>query len=94
MMILQILVDGYLCPMGDPHKCIYALGDCAQVHNQPYPCTAQVAERQGRYLAKAIEHDPGDPQLDGFAHKPWGMLAYVGGYRAIHDTPVDKSQGQ
>lgn len=25
--------------------------------------------------------------------KPWGMLAYVGGYKAIHDLPVDKSKG-
>ncbi len=61
-----------------------------------HPCTAQVAERQGQYLAKALGHVPTSdkPLPEEFVFKPWGMLAYVGGYKAIHDTPIDKSQGR
>ena len=58
--------------------------------------TAQVAERQGRYLAKALSHQPSASQHEPepFVFKPWGMLAYVGGYQALHDTPYDKSHGE
>lgn len=54
-----------------------------------------MAERQGKYLAAAIAHQPTNenPLPPEFAFKTQGMLAYVGGYRAIHDTPIDKSQG-
>ena len=91
----QIMVDNRLLAVGDPHHSIYALGDCAQVGDHSFPCTAQVAERQGSYLANAMAHTPTDehPLPDEYSFKPWGMLAYVGGYKAIHDTPLDKSQG-
>ena len=58
--------------------------------------SAQVAERQGRYIAKALSHQPSadKPEPESFVFKPWGMLAYVGGYQAIHDTPIDKSHGE
>lgn len=81
--------------MSDPKGRIYALGDCAQVEDYPLPCTAQAAERQGRYLAKALNQvsSPGSHAPEPFVFKPWGMLAYVGGYKAIHDLPVDKSKG-
>ena len=57
------------------------------------PCTAQAAERQGRYLAQALSDVATKKEPKPFVFKPWGMLAYVGGYKAIHDLPVDKSQG-
>lgn len=93
---LQIMVNSQLLAEGDPHQCIYALGDCAQVRGHLLPCTAQVAERQGRYLASAMAHTPTteNPSADEFVFKPWGMLAYVGGYKAIHDTQLNKSQGE
>jgi len=40
--------------VGDPSGRVYAIGDCAHVEGQDIPCTAQAAERQGRYLAKAM----------------------------------------
>ena len=91
----QIIVDDHLRAVSDPKGRIYALGDCAQVQGQALPCTAQAAERQGRYLAKALDHIalPEGPEPEPFVFKPWGMLAYVGGYKAIHDLPVDKSKG-
>lgn len=93
---LQIVVDSRLRVVSDPHQSIYALGDCARIQNHAQPCTAQVAERQGRYLAKSLGHEstPSKYPLPlEFEFKGWGMLAYVGGYKAIHDTRVDKSQG-
>ena len=82
--------------MSDPKGLIYALGDCAYVQGQPLPCTAQAAERQGRYLAEALSHIPSTekPEPKPFVFKPWGMLAYVGGYKAIQDLPVGKTQGK
>ena len=92
----QIIVDTHLRAVGDPRGHVYALGDCAQVVNHSLPCTAQTAERQGRYLGKALSHQPtrDKPVPDPFKYKPRGMLAYVGGYKALHDTPVAKGEGE
>ena len=91
----QIIVDSYLRIAGDPSQRVYALGDCAHIVGQSLPCTAQAAERQGRYLGKALSHQPTaeKPEPEPFVFKPWGMLAYVGGYKALHDTPVTKGEG-
>ena len=90
------MVDERLRVVSDPQQCVYALGDCAHIRGRPHPCTAQVAERQGRYLAQTVGHTPTDkePEPPEFGFQSWGMLAYVGGYRAIHDTKLDKSQGE
>lgn len=85
----QIIIDDYLRAVGDSSRNIYALGDCASNPNHPLPCTAQVAEREGRYLARALSESDPKP----FVFKSSGMLAYLGGYKALHDTPVSKSQG-
>lgn len=40
---------------------IFALGDCSYIEDNPLPCTAQVAERQGKsilYNTKEIWMDP------------------------------------
>ena len=52
-------------------------------------CYQQVAERQGRYLAKALSQE--DPPKFQFKH--FGMLAYIGEYKALAETPVAKSRG-
>lgn len=31
---------------------MYAAGDCAEIEANPLPATAQVAQQQGRYIAK------------------------------------------
>lgn len=92
----QVVVDERLRVISDPHQSVYALGDCAQIRGHAHPCTAQVAERQGRYLAKSVGHTPtpDSPDPPEFTFQSWMMLAYVGGYRAIHDTKVGKSQGK
>ena len=60
-----------------------------------YHCLFQVAERQGRYLAKALSHEPTKdcPEPKPFVFKSQGMLAYIGDYRALTDTPKAKLQG-
>ncbi len=73
---------------------MYALGDCASIEGQELPSTAQAAERQGRYLAKALGELTKGGQPEAFVFKPWGMLAYVGGYKAFADTSLCKSQGR
>lgn len=93
---VQIIVDNHLCSVSDPKRRIYALGDCAHIQGQSIPCTAQAAEKQGRYLARALSDifGPAEREPKPFTFKSFGMLAYVGGYQAIHDLPLDKSKGK
>ncbi|KAK7488255.1 hypothetical protein BaRGS_00020562 [Batillaria attramentaria] len=81
----QIVTDGYLRVKSDPGGNAFALGDCADIENYSLPCTAQVAERQGRYLANFL--NKGCPIQD------MGMLAYIGRYEALTDTPMARLHG-
>jgi len=70
---------------------VFALGDCAVVESHPYAALAQVAERQGKYLAAqlndlakegALPHGkPASP----FVYTHMGSLAYVGNYAGLTD---------
>lgn len=72
---------------------IYALGDCSVLEGNPLPATAQVAEQQGLYLAKAFRARAKGKPVPMFTYKNMGMLAYVGGHRAIADLPSVKGSG-
>ncbi len=72
---------------------VYALGDCAAIQDSPLPATGQVAEQQGRYLAKAFRARLKGKPVPPFVYKPMGMLAYVGGNRAVADLPKVKFRG-
>ena len=85
----QIVVDQWLKAVSVPEKNVYAIGDCASVADNPMPCTAQVAERQGRYLGKTLAVDQPKP----FQFQSQGMLAYIGEYKALSDLPVGKVKG-
>ena len=52
----------------------------------------QVAERQGRYLAELLNNTD-QSSVKPFTHKHLGMLAYIGGYEALTDTPDVKLKG-
>ncbi|ESP04189.1 hypothetical protein LOTGIDRAFT_224073 [Lottia gigantea] len=84
----QILTDGCLRVVEDPNQCVYAVGDCADIKDRPLPCTAQVAEKQGKYLSEVISGKT-SPAAE-FEFKNMGMLAYVGGYQGLTDTPKVK----
>ncbi|XP_014664951.1 PREDICTED: internal alternative NAD(P)H-ubiquinone oxidoreductase A1, mitochondrial-like isoform X1 [Priapulus caudatus] len=87
----QILVDNYLRLTGDSTGDVYAIGDCSDIEGLHLPCTAQVAERQGRYLAGSLCKTP--EKVSPFKFKNMGMLTYIGGYRALTDTPEAKLKG-
>ncbi|KAK3576591.1 hypothetical protein CHS0354_011268 [Potamilus streckersoni] len=86
----QILTDRHLRILGDPSGNSYALGDCADIQDMPLPCTAQVAERQGRYLAEQLN---GKGDGEPFKFTSMGMLAYIGQYQGLSDLPDFKLQG-
>lgn len=73
---------------------VYALGDCAAVGEPSYPATAQVAQKQGRYLGRALARRARGRAVPGFEYRPSGMLAYIGGGRALADLPQVKWSGR
>ncbi|ELU13705.1 hypothetical protein CAPTEDRAFT_169172 [Capitella teleta] len=88
----QILTDAHLRVKDASPETVFAIGDCADIEEQPLPCTAQVAERQGRYLAQRLAIDNVQKRTS-FEFKSSGMLAYIGGYEGLTDTPDLKVQG-
>ncbi|XP_038059705.1 probable NADH dehydrogenase [Patiria miniata] len=88
----QLLTDEHLRVLDDHSGSIYAIGDCADIQNLSLPCTAQVAERQGRYVAQSLGKNSGE-DCPPFQYQNMGMLAYVGNYKGLTNTPVLKNQG-
>ena len=76
------------------HPDIYALGDCAAAGEPPLPATAQVAQQQGRYLARALDRQRRGRPVEPFRFKASGMLAYIGGGQALADLPQVKWSGR
>ncbi len=72
----RLAVDGQLLLRGETD--IYALGDCAAVGEPPLPATAQVAQQQGKYLARALARRLDGRDVSPFRYRPLGMLAYIG----------------
>lgn len=87
----HLLVNEFLQVKG--HEDIYALGDCAGIAGQRIPATAQTAQRQGAYLAKALNRSARGRKVKPFSYRNMGMLAYIGGRRALADTPYVKGGG-
>lgn len=91
----RLAVDEYLRLPGREN--VYALGDCAAigaVGNPPLPATAQVAQQQGAYLAKALKRLRRGQTVEPFRFKASGMLAYIGGGEALADLPQVKWSGR
>ena len=97
--ILQDEEAGGPAPLGVPVPGVYALGDCCADLDSPLPALAQVAEQQGRYLAKhlnrvATEVGPlsnGAPS-EPFVYRPLGSMASVGGMSAILQLEAGKDR--
>lgn len=90
----RIVTDAYLHPVKENKevlKDVYALGDCAATDGKSLPPTAQVAEQQGHYLAKAINMLPAQPSPFEYHHK--GSLAYIGDAKALIDSPTQFKEG-
>jgi NADH:ubiquinone reductase (non-electrogenic) len=87
----RLLIDERLAVAGADR--VFALGDCSALREHPVPATAQAAEQQGAYLAKALPlHLQGRP-CPPFQYKHQGMLAYVGGHSGIADMARFKGRG-
>ena len=70
---------------------IFALGDCTHFIPCELPVTAQVAQKQGLFLAKYFNRR--FKNTKPFTFKNLGMLAYIGGHKALADTPKYKGTG-
>jgi len=90
----RLPVDPYLRLPSHPE--VYALGDCASLGDPALPATAQVAQQQGNYLARALDRQrQGKPaDIEPFRFKASGMLAYIGGGEALADLPQVKWSGR
>eukprot|EP01087_Luapelamoeba_hula_P019438 TRINITY_DN6439_c0_g1_i1.p1 TRINITY_DN6439_c0_g1~~TRINITY_DN6439_c0_g1_i1.p1 ORF type:complete len:525 (+),score=63.93 TRINITY_DN6439_c0_g1_i1:72-1646(+) len=77
----------------ESHSNIYAIGDCSTALTNAYPATAQVANQEGVYVAAQINHKAKGEPVVPFRYQSKGMLAYIGGYTAISDTPWLKLTG-
>lgn len=72
---------------------VFAIGDCAKIEGTSYPATAQVASQQAAYLAKRF--NKGDMESSsGFSFRNWGAMAYLGSWRAIHQSKADALKGR
>lgn len=87
----RLLVGADLRVKGE--ESIYAMGDCSVIEGGALPATGQVAEQQGRYLAHAFRARLRGKTPPPFRYRPMGMLAYVGGHRAVADLPNIKGRG-
>jgi len=72
---------------------VYAIGDCASVEGESLAPTAQVAQQEGEYLARRLNQIARKREPKDFEYHHRGMLAYLGGNRAIADTQNLKARG-
>ena len=86
-----ILTDDYLRVLGQDS--VYALGDCAAIQGQHLPRTGQLAQQQGKYLARALNRSAKGRDVSRFSFHNMGMLAYIGDNRALLDLPHAQWRG-
>jgi NADH:ubiquinone reductase (non-electrogenic) len=93
----RVAVDNHL--RVPHHEDVYAIGDCSgymdSLNKPPLPALAQVAEREGKYLATALNKlgkrgygragSGTPPALDPFEYKHLGSMASVGRHKALVD---------
>lgn len=79
-----------------PLRDVYAIGDCSVVQGESYPATAQVASQQAAYLGKRLNSSISiqGPPTAPFQFKNWGTMAYLGNWRAIHQSDNDELKGR
>lgn len=76
------------------HPEIYAAGDCATMAGTPVPQTAQLAQQEGKYLARALNRSARGRTTPPFRFNDLGMLAYVGERRALADLKQARFRGR
>ncbi|KAK7413948.1 hypothetical protein QQZ08_012558 [Neonectria magnoliae] len=75
---------------------VFAIGDCAVVRGSSLPATAQVASQQAAYLGRRLNaRTTTDTEpTTAFRFRDWGTMAYLGGWRAIHQSQADELKGR
>ena len=87
----RLIVDDFLRVNGTQQ--LFAMGDCISVAGKTIPATAQVAQQEGTYLAKALQHQAAGLLPKPFRYKHYGMLAYIGSGQALADLERIKGRG-
>ncbi len=87
----KIIIDEYLKIAGEDN--IYALGDCSEYEESPFPVTAQVAQQEGKYMGKILNRHATNKDVKPFKFRDFGMLAYIGSHRALANTKQYKGSG-
>lgn len=87
----RIIVDEYLRVKGFTN--IYAAGDCATLEMIDLPMTSQVAQQEGKYLARLLNNSTRAKTMGPFRYRHFGMLAYIGSNRALADLRTVKGRG-
>lgn len=87
----KVIVDHFLKVTDE--ESIYSIGDCAEIIDEPYPVTAQTAQRQGKYLGKSLNKLERGKEIRPFKYKDLGMLAYIGSHKALANTNQYKGSG-
>jgi len=72
---------------------VYAAGDAMAIEARPFPSTAQTAQQEGKYLARSFNRMARSRPVTPFKYRHYGMLAYVGGGRALADLSSVKGRG-
>lgn len=73
---------------------VFAIGDCSVMPDQPLPATAQVASQQALYLSKRFNAGDANGNDVGFKFRNLGMMAYLGSWRAIHQSNTNEIKGR
>lgn len=91
----RLLVNSHYACIGPdknpkkPLENVFAIGDCAVGADGPLPPTAQVAQQQGLWLAKALNQSNCEAidfyKLPAFKYTHRATLAYIGGHQALVD---------
>ncbi len=87
----RLITDDYFNLKGQRN--IHAIGDGAIVEGESLPATAQVAQQEGKYLARLLNREARGKAVKPFKYRHLGMLAYIGSQRALADTPGVKGYG-
>lgn len=87
----RIITDDHLRVKGMTD--VYALGDCATIEGQALPATSQMAQQAGRSLARSLNALAKGRTPEPFVYNHYGMLAYIGGNKALADLPQVKGKG-
>jgi NADH:ubiquinone reductase (non-electrogenic) len=87
----RIIVDEFFRVKG--YENIYSLGDCSVIEQSPLPATSQVAQQQGKYLARSLNRRLKNLPVEPFRYRHLGMLAYIGSNKALADLQNFKGRG-